>query len=214
MYDFHCHTTLTDGDLTPTELVRRMSVLGYTEVAITDHVDFTNVCEVINSVSLVKESAKIYGVTGYTGVEITHVPPEQIDELACYAKNLGAEMVLVHGESPVEPVAKGTNFAALNSRYVDILAHPGLITDEEAELSVKNSVYLEVTSRGGHNRTNGHVVSVGRRAGAKFIVQSDAHTPSDLMTSEMKYLVARGSGMTEAEVKTSLSLTAKDILSK
>ena len=36
-YDFHCHSTLSDGTLTPTELVNRAKAQGVTTLAVTDH---------------------------------------------------------------------------------------------------------------------------------------------------------------------------------
>ncbi|HJK50826.1 MAG TPA: histidinol phosphate phosphatase domain-containing protein [Methanocorpusculum sp.] len=213
MYDFHCHTTMSDGELLPTELIRRMAGLGYSEMAIADHADFSNVRELIRAEEAVKRSAELYGIRLYSGIEITHVPPDQIDELAEYAKGLGAEIVVVHGETVAEPVAPGTNAAALSSAYVDILAHPGLITDEDARLAARNGVYLEITSRGGHNRTNGHVLSAARRAGAKIVVDSDAHGPDDLMSERTRYLVARGAGMDEEETKKVLSQTFESLFS-
>lgn len=213
MYDFHCHTTMSDGELLPTELIRRMAVLGYTEMAISDHADFSNVEELIRAEEAVKRSAALYGIRLYAGIEITHVPPEQIDELARYAKGLGAEVVVVHGETVTEPVAPGTNAAAAASPYVNILAHPGLITEEEVRLAARNGVVLEVTSRGGHNRTNGHVVSAARRAGAEIVVESDAHGPGDLLGERMRYLVARGAGMSEEEAKRVLSRSYDSLFS-
>ncbi|MDR0980669.1 MAG: histidinol phosphate phosphatase domain-containing protein [Methanocalculaceae archaeon] len=213
MYDFHCHTTMSDGELLPTELIRRMAVLGYTEMAISDHADFSNVRELIRAEEAVKRSAELYGIRLYSGIEITHVPPDQIDELAEYAKGLGAEVVIVHGETIVEPVAPGTNAAALSSAYVDVLAHPGMITDEDARLAARNDVFLEVTSREGHNRTNGHVLSAARRAGADVVVESDAHGPGDLMSERMRYLVARGAGMSEEEAEKVLSQTFDSLFS-
>ena len=214
MYDFHCHTTYSDGELIPSELIRRMAYTGYTEMGIADHADFSNVTELIAAQKRVKRSAELYGISLYTGVELTHVPPTEIDELAHLAKSLGAEIVIVHGETTAEPVADGTNHAALSSDAVDILAHPGLITEEDAALAAKNGIYLEITSRGGHNRTNGHILSLGRRAGASFVIQSDIHAPGDIISEDMRYITARGAGMTEAEAKTVLSLTAEDILNR
>ncbi len=212
MYDFHCHTTMSDGELIPTELVRRMAVAGYTEMAITDHADFSNVEFLIEAQKKVKKSAELYGVRLYTGVEVTHVPPEEIGEIAKYAKSLGAEVVIVHGETITEPVAPGTNLAAVTCPFVNILAHPGLISDEEAQLAAKNGIFLEVTSRNGHNKTNGHVVNVARRAGAKIVVQSDIHGPDDIINENMRNLVALGAGMSKDEAKAALSLTSKEIL--
>ncbi len=42
------------------------------------------------------------------------------------SKELGAEIVVVHGETSVEPVAPGTNNASVELSDVDILAHPVL----------------------------------------------------------------------------------------
>ena len=59
----------------------------------------------------------------------------------------------------------GTNHAACTCRDVNVLAHPGLITNEEARLAATNGIALEITSRGGHNRTNGHVARIARETG-------------------------------------------------
>ncbi|MDD3257679.1 MAG: histidinol phosphate phosphatase domain-containing protein [Methanocorpusculum sp.] len=214
MYDFHCHTTMSDGELIPTELIRRMAVAGYTEMAIADHADFSNVEFLIEAQEKVKKSAGLYGIRLFTGVEITHVPPGEIGEIAKYAKSLGAEVVVVHGETITEPVAPGTNQAAVSCPYVDILAHPGLISDEDAGMAAKNGVCLEITSRNGHSKTNGHVVNAARRAGAKVVVQSDIHSPDDIISENMRNLVALGAGMSKDEAKTVLSRTSKEILNR
>ena len=49
LYDLHTHSLLSDGEMLPIELIRRMAVLGYTTVAITDHVDPSNTTSVIES---------------------------------------------------------------------------------------------------------------------------------------------------------------------
>jgi len=199
LYDLHTHTTLTDGEMIPIELVRRMAVLGYTTVAITDHADSTNLHHLIESVLLLKPSAELYGVRLLCGVELTHIPPSLIPTSAREAKIFGADIVLVHGESPVEPVAAGTNHAACTCRDVDVLAHPGFINDEDAHEACDHRVALEITSRGGHNRTNGHVVSVARETGCIMVVNSDAHAPHDLLDKRAKFDVGRGAGLKKEE---------------
>jgi len=74
MYDLHTHTLLSDGEMLPIELIRRASVLGYTTLAIADHVDHSNLSEVIAAQQEVKEMAGEYGLAFLCGVEITHVP--------------------------------------------------------------------------------------------------------------------------------------------
>lgn len=205
MYDLHTHTILSDGELLPTELIRRAAVLGYSTIAITDHADASNLVHLIRTISEVQDSAELFGVNLLVGVELTHVPPTLIPALARDAKRHGADIVVVHGETVMEPVAPGTNRAASTCKYVDVLAHPGLISIEDATEAAKLGIALEITARAGHNRTNGHVVQVAREAGCRMVINSDAHAPSDLMSEEVRWAVSRGSGLTEAESKEILS---------
>ena len=195
-FDFHTHSFFSDGVLSPIELIRRAHVAGYRAIAVTDHVGLANMEQVIREVSrdcLLAE--KHWGIKALPGVELTHVPAAAIGECAKMAKKLGARVVVVHGETPVEPVEPGTNRAALMSAYVDILAHPGFITTEEAQIAVVNDIYLEITARGGHSLTNGHVAKVGLAVGAKLIVNSDAHSPDNIMNTGFAAKVAQGAGI-------------------
>ena len=212
MYDLHTHTILSDGEMLPIELIRRMAVAGYTTVAITDHADPSNTGEILATLAKVRESAQIYGVKLLCGVELTHVPPSLIADLAKSAKELGADIVVVHGETPVEPVAPGTNLAACGCRYVNVLAHPGLVTIEEARLAAKNGIAFELTSRGGHNRTNGHVARIAYEAGCQLVVDSDAHAPHDILNEQAKFIVAKGAGLTDAQCKEVITLNIDQFL--
>jgi histidinol phosphatase-like PHP family hydrolase len=212
LYDLHTHTILSDGEMLPTELVRRMAVIGYTTVAITDHVDTSNAVSVVKTLLDVQESARLFGVRLLCGVEITHVPPSQIAAVARQARDAGAEIVVVHGETTVEPVAPGTNHAACACPDVNVLAHPGLITREDAKLAQENGIALEITSRGGHNRTNGHVVRIAREVSCQLVVDSDAHAPHDLMDRSAKEKVAMGAGLTAEEAAAIISLNIDKFL--
>ncbi|MDV2481445.1 histidinol phosphate phosphatase domain-containing protein [Methanoculleus sp. Wushi-C6] len=214
MYDLHTHTILSDGELLPTELVRRAAVLGYETLAVTDHADASNLAHLVEAVGEVRDAARCYGVDLLVGVELTHVPPTLIPALARDAKRRGADIVVVHGETVVEPVAPGTNRAACTCEDVDVLAHPGLVTEEDAREAATRGIALEITSRGGHNRTNGHVVRVAREAGCRLVVDSDTHAPSDLMSKEARWAVACGAGLTGAESREVLSWDIKRLLQK
>jgi putative hydrolase len=206
MYDFHTHTFLSDGVLSPIELIRRAIVVGYQTMAITDHVGPGNLEYVLSTLKKDCEMAeKRWDIKVFTGVEITHTPIEDIDLLAKDARALGAQVVNVHGETIMEPVVSGTNLAAVSSQYVDILAHPGLITLDEASLAAENGVFLEISGRKGHGLANGHVANIARKTGATLILDSDAHEPDDLMTQEYAEKVAIGSGLNEKEKETILS---------
>lgn len=196
MQDFHTHTFLSDGVLSPIELIRRAVAIGYRTIAVTDHVGPGNVEEVLKA--LVKDcelTSKRWDILALPGVEITHVPKEDIARLARESRKLGARVVNVHGETVSEPVEPGTNLAAVRSPDVDVLAHPGLITDDEARIAAANGVLLEVSARRSHAYANGHVVRVARRAGATLVLNSDAHAPGDLLTRDFAVRVARGAGL-------------------
>ncbi|CAG0975415.1 MAG: histidinol phosphate phosphatase domain-containing protein [Candidatus Methanoperedens sp.] len=200
MIDLHTHSSFSDGELIPSELVRRAVVLGYTAIAITDHVDYTNIEHILSSVCHVKSLENDYDIRIFSGVEITHVPPSKMPQLVRMARKLGAEVIVVHGETSVEPVPQGTNHVAV-SLDIDILAHPGFITLEDARTAKENGICLEITSRNGHNRTNGHVARIAQEIGAELIVDTDSHSPHDLINDETAFKIAMGAGLDEKGAK-------------
>jgi len=158
VYDFHTHTFLSDGENIPIELIRFAVAYGYKCIGISDHASYSNLEQIIKSLKRDCELAeKYWDIIAIPGVELTNVPAESIGGMAKKAKELGARMVIIHGETIVEEVEAGTNTAAVSSKYVDILAHPGLLTREQAKLAVRNDVYIEVTSRKGHCLGNGRL---------------------------------------------------------
>ncbi|NLI62007.1 MAG: histidinol phosphate phosphatase domain-containing protein [Methanosarcinaceae archaeon] len=201
MIDLHSHTLFSDGVLIPAEHVRRAIVSGYGAIAITDHADFTNYKFILKNVNKVKTIEKDWDIKILVGIEITHVPPSRINELAKSAKKHGADIVVVHGETTVEPVAEGTNHASVISDYVDILAHPGFLTLEDAKLAKENDVHIEITARNGHNRTNGHVARIATDAGAKIVCNTDAHNPSNFITLSTAMNILKGSGLSEKQAQ-------------
>ena len=200
MIDLHTHSLFSDGVLIPAELVRRAEHIGYRAIGITDHVDQSNLDFVVPRIAEFAESLnKILDIKIVPGVELTHVPPVTIAELADRARKLGAKIVLVHGETVVEPVAPGTDHAAVEAN-IDILAHPGLISLEDVELAVQKGIFLEITARKGHSLTNGHVAKLAMEAGAKLVLDTDTHEPSNLITREHAIAVARGAGLSEYQM--------------
>lgn len=197
MIDFHTHTLMSDGVLIPSELVRRANNVGYRAIGLTDHVDGSNLDLVAPRIVKVADELNRFQDTFVVpGVEITHAPPGQIPFLVKEARELGMALVVVHGESPVEPVAPGTNRAGIESG-ADILAHPGFITFEEARMAAEKGVCLEITSRSGHSLTNGHVARVALESGATLVINTDAHTPDNLITREGAFQILVGAGLSD-----------------
>lgn len=198
IHDFHTHSFLSDGVLSPVELIRRALVKGYSTIAVTDHAGPGNVEIVVEQ--LVRECAvasRHWSIVALPGVEITHVPAPAIADVARRARHAGAVIIAVHGETIVEPVEPGTNRAALDCTDVDVLCHPGLITLEEARVAAERECFLELSARKGHGFANGHVARTALEAGAKLLLNSDAHDPGDLLSAEFCDLVLRGAAVPE-----------------
>ncbi len=195
MIDLHTHSLFSDGALIPAEHVRRVEVMGYSAIAITDHADSSNlhIC-IPNLLKAARDLNEVNSCRLIAGVELTHVPPALIAPLVKEARALGAQLVVMHGETPVEPVAPGTNRAALEAG-VDILAHPGLITEEEGLLAAKQHILLELSGRKGHSLTNGHVARIAERTGAPLAINADAHAPGDFLSAAMAETVCLGAGL-------------------
>ena len=212
--DFHTHTTFSDGALIPMELIRRVAVGDHRAVAITDHVSFSNAEWVVTQVAKDCARADAWDIIAIPGAEITHVPVKYIDEAVRLARNAGAELIIVHGETSVEPVEQGTNAAATANPDVNILAHPGMISAEDVEAAADNGVYLELSCRKGHSRSNGHVASMAKAVGAKTLVNTDMHSPEDISTMASATSVARGAGLDPEAVREALVTNAEALLRK
>ena len=213
MIDLHTHTVLSDGAVLPAELVRYAEISGYEAIALTDHVDSGTMETVLKQLIKVAEDLNRQGnIKVLPGVEITHMPPALIPEMAKEARKLGAKIVVVHGESPVEPVCPKTNLFALQSD-IDILAHPGMIKEEEVKLAEKRGIYLELSARKGHCLTNGRLVMLARKCQARLVINTDAHTSGELFSKDLLRKVGLGAGLTEEELtevlKNSVELVEK-----
>lgn len=210
--DFHMHSTMSDGELLPMELIRRAAYADHRAVAITDHTSFSNIDWIVESVTRDCEKAEAWGIEAIPGVELTHVPVKHLDDAIKRSRKAGAEIIVIHGETLVEPVEKGTNLKAVSNPDVDILAHPGMLTIDEAERAAKNGIFLEISCRKGHSLANGHVVAMAREAKAKMLVNTDTHSPEDLSSMAFANTVARGAGMVPEEIRDALVTHPEAIL--
>ncbi|MBW2568719.1 MAG: histidinol phosphate phosphatase domain-containing protein [Deltaproteobacteria bacterium] len=199
MIDLHTHSIFSDGVLIPSELVRCAEFVGLKGIGITDHGDLSNIDFIIpRLVAVAEELNRVVNIKVIPGIEITHVPPLLIGKIAKKARSLGAKIIIVHGETIVEPVATGTNSAALKAD-IDILAHPGLITEEEVLKAKRRGIFLEISARKGHSLTNGHVGKLAKEIGAKLVINTDTHDPGDLIDINMAKQIVCGAGLTEKD---------------
>jgi len=201
MFDLHCHSLFSDGELILSELVRRLEVKGYQAVCVTDHADESNMEFILDGINRAVDEINACSETRLIpGIELTHVHPMRVDSMTRKARAHGAKIVVCHGETIVEPVIPGTNRAAVEAG-VDILAHPGLITKEDVALAARNNVLLEISGRKGHCLTNGHVAALAESLGAKLVINSDGHSPGDFMDPDHARNVGRGAGLSAKKVE-------------
>ncbi|HTY13630.1 MAG TPA: histidinol phosphate phosphatase domain-containing protein [Candidatus Omnitrophota bacterium] len=214
-YDFHTHTIFSDGSLLPAALVREAEVRGHAALAITDHVDASNIEDVVRSlVRFGKEMKGKLPLTYLPGAEISYVKPDYLEEYCRKARKLGAKVIVVHGESPVESVYPGTDKIAVSLKgLVDILAHPGNnLTEKDAAQAARNGIFLEISARRGHREGNRHVLELARKTGAKLLINTDSHSDADLLTYEQALLLAKELGMSDSEAKAALTDNPQELI--
>ena len=197
--DLHTHSLYSDGLLLPAELVRHAEKAGYHAIALTDHAEEGNLEQILElTLRTVETLNGQIEALFVPGVELSYVPPKCIARAAARARELGAGIIVVHGETLVEPVPPGTNEAALQAD-IDLLAHPGLITEQLAAQAAERNIALEITTRRGHCFTNGHVRKAAEAAGAMLTVNNDAHGPNDFPEPKQRERIALGAGMSEQD---------------
>ena len=59
IYDLHTHSTHSDGMLIPAEVARTAQVQGYLGIALTDHVDSSNIYQVLQANLKFKEEESL-----------------------------------------------------------------------------------------------------------------------------------------------------------
>ena len=200
MYNLHSHSLLSDGVLLPSEVAVRYLAAGYKAIAITDHTDYSNIeANVKAIVDFARRWPKDAKIKVLPGVELTNLPLGQFKPLAKYARDKGIKVIIGHGETLVEPVMPGTNRAALEAD-IDILAHPGLISNEEVKLAAQKGIFLEVTSRKGHCDTNAHVIEQALKFGAKLVLNNDSHSLEDIISPAELETVGLKSGLSRQDL--------------
>jgi histidinol phosphatase-like PHP family hydrolase len=200
MIDLHTHTILSDGALVPAEHIRRAQVRGYRVLGMADHADLATLAGIVPvALEAARRENELGQMRVLAGVELTHVRPAHFAAAVRLARELGAQFIIGHGETIVEPVDAGTNRAAIEAG-VNILAHPGLITADDAALAAKRGVLLEISAKAGHSLANGHVARAAVAAGAGLIFGSDAHEPGQMPTRDFAVQVCLAAGLTARQV--------------
>jgi histidinol phosphatase-like PHP family hydrolase len=200
--DLHAHSTFSDGALTPRQLFEAAQRRGYNLLALTDHGTAETYREVAGRVrDEVDRLRSLVSMQVLAGIELTDLEPSDISDAAREARREGAQIVVVHGECVTMDTRPGTNAAAARSEWVDVLAHPGLISCADAQACLESDVCLELSARRGHSYGNGWVFRTAMAAGAQLVVNSDSHDEAGLLSAAKVEAIVRGAGASEAEAR-------------
>ncbi len=82
------HSLFSDGELLPSELARRAANLNHEVIAITDHVDYSNVEQIPQIQKAIDDINANWNIKVVLGAEVTHVPTESIDGVAKKSKKI------------------------------------------------------------------------------------------------------------------------------
>ncbi|UZP68693.1 histidinol phosphate phosphatase domain-containing protein [Desulfovibrio mangrovi] len=201
MIDLHVHTSFSDSKHTPAHMLHLAKLAGYRAIAFTDHADASNMRHILENMLPMARTYSLHeGIDLFVGVELTHVPPALIPDCIREARELGAQIVGVHGQTLSDVVEEGTNLAAIEGG-ADILCHPGLITEQEAVLAAEKGVLLELSTRPSNALCNGYLVNIARRTQAKLVINNDAHESKDFIPRDKRRAIAIGAGMTPDEYR-------------
>lgn len=192
MIDFHVHVSET---FLPAEAMRYGRAAGYRALGLLARVDGTTLPLLLPWLLQTSRQYALYtGLEVFAGVELVHIPPPILPESIAEARSLGAALVVVHGETPADNVERGTNLAAIEAG-ADILAHPGLLTDADAERAAEIGTLLELTTAPVHCLANAHVAAQAMKFGCGLLLNGNVHRKEDFASRELRQAALRGANL-------------------
>lgn len=219
-YELHSHTNFSDGRASIEEMLNRARELN-SAIAITDHfigdeffinkILYPNISSLDKFLNHINKSIRKFKTDDLIfGIEITRVNPKRIHKIAKAAKEHNL-IVIVHGETEIDKVPPGTNTTALDCEYVDILAHPGHLSEEDALKAKENNVFIEINAR--HKSENPKIVRICKKFNLKMVINTDAHSVEELVDYNGAKKIGMDAGLSEDEVLKA-NENAKEIFKK
>jgi DNA polymerase (family X) len=192
--DLHCHTVASDGHNTIEEMALAARERGYEYVAITDHSashgfgDDVSPAQLREQIERVRElDASIDGIRVLAGSEVNILPDGSLD----YEDELLAELdwviASVHTAFGMSEQAMTERMiAAVQHPLVDAIGHPtgrrierrepyALDVAAVIEAAVRSGTMLEINANPERRDLNDIHARAAARAGARILIDSDAH---------------------------------------
>ena len=188
MTDFHIRIHQGFG---VASALRYASLAGIRFAGLVMPSDGTELSRLADFSAQVRRLSLYANVEAWAGVELCHIPPALLPEAVREAREAGARLVLVYGESIMDQVEQGTNFAAIEAG-ADIITHPGLVDAETAAFAAERGVAFEFTSCPRHALTNAHTAAMALKHGVTLVRGSNAGRAEELTTRAFWPSVIKG----------------------
>ncbi len=197
--DLQMHSTDSDGRVSLEEMAETAEAMGYEYIAITDHGPMLRMVQGLDDAGFRRQrkkidklNARLRTLTVLAGAEVDIHPDGKLDLKDDTLAALDIVLVALHAKFDLEP-AKQTErvLKALSHPNVDVFAHPTgrLINgrrgaqfdlDRVVGAAVDHGVLLEVNAQPERLDLDDVSVRAAIGAGARIIIDTDAHSPAEL----------------------------------
>lgn len=135
------------------------------------------------------------------GYHMMVLPKSVKDFFNIYGKNYCSRIFPAKAEG-IKEINTESMIKALRKYKIDIITHPGaripLDTTAIAREAAKTGTALEINSHSSFMRAE-HVIAAARE-GARFVINSDAHTPSDVGNLDRGLQIAMEAGLESSQI--------------
>jgi DNA polymerase (family 10) len=215
--DLHMHTTLSDGRNSLEEMAAAARERGYEYIAITDHSashgfgDDVQPDELLRQVERIR-GLEVEGIEVLAGTETNILPDGSLDYADDVLEQLDWVVASIHTSFRMsEKEMTDRMIRAMEHPLVDAIGHPtgrligrrepyALDVDRVIEAAMRTGTFLEVNSNPNRRDLSDEYARAAKRAGAKLVVDSDAHGADTLGNIRYGIATARRAWLTADDV--------------
>ena len=221
--DLHMHSNWSDGRVSIREMASACWKQGYEYLAITDHtqalavangLDYEELKAQREEINQLNEELEIELLTG-TEVDILQ---EELDYGNSILEELDIVIASIHsGFDDSKEKIMSRLFLALENPYVDILGHPTgrllaarkgyqLNFSQVVDKAAATGTILEINASPKRLDLDGYRIREAQQAGVEFVINTDAHHPTQLANISYGAAMARKGGLEPEQVVNTYSL--------